>query len=302
MNKKISLLAAFLGLQLVIAIAIFIVGNQSSSNFISETLIRFDSAQIDKIVISEADTEISLLQDDKQWRLASNGLLIAQEKLTGLLDKLAGLKTTWPVASTPSSHERFEVAENQYRRKITLLSDGNTVAELYLGTSPGFKKSHVRMANADEVYALALNSYDLSIAENDWLDTSLLAVDLVMRITAEGYTLVKQSDQWQLQPSQEERQVLQDKVAQLAKAIANFNVQSVIAEPPEFAPDKTMVIEVEASNGASYVFELLADNEQYYIRRTGIEAVFSLNKYEYDRLSVLSIDALTRVNPAQTDP
>ncbi|CAH6817265.1 hypothetical protein VCHA43P277_160122 [Vibrio chagasii] len=42
------------------------------------------------------------------------------------------------------------------------------VNELYVGTSPGFKKSHIRQED-NNVYALKFSPYEASARESDWI-------------------------------------------------------------------------------------------------------------------------------------
>ncbi|PQJ49936.1 hypothetical protein BTO12_19200 [Vibrio splendidus] len=66
--------------------------------------------------------------------------------------------------------------------------------ELYVGTSPGFKRSHIRQEEDDDVYALEFSAYKASTKDSDWLDKSLLALPSVKRIKGENFELIKEDD------------------------------------------------------------------------------------------------------------
>ncbi len=56
-------------------------------------------------------------------------------------------------------------------------ADRNTdkvVGDLYLGTSPGFKKVHARRADSDDIYAITFANYEATARTDDWLDKALL--------------------------------------------------------------------------------------------------------------------------------
>ncbi|MFA0039029.1 DUF4340 domain-containing protein [Vibrio chagasii] len=75
-----------------------------------------------------------------------------------------------------------------------LYSKGGKVNELYVGTSPGFKRSHIRQEEDDDVYALEFSAYKASTKDSDWLDKSLLALPSVKRIKGENFELIKEDD------------------------------------------------------------------------------------------------------------
>ncbi|MFA0040120.1 hypothetical protein AB4423_25970 [Vibrio chagasii] len=76
---------------------------------------------------------------------------------------------------------------------IALYSKGGKVNELYVGTSPCFKRSHIRQED-DDVYALELSAYEASAKDSGWLDKSLLALPSVKRIKGEDFELSKEDD------------------------------------------------------------------------------------------------------------
>ena len=77
------------------------------------------------------------------------------------------------------------------------------MAELYLGTSPVFRKSHARQANNDVVYAMKLNTFDVP-AENDyWLERTLLAFNDPAQISSDVTVHLLTGDQWSLTEPQE---------------------------------------------------------------------------------------------------
>ena len=56
---------------------------------------------------------------------------------------------------------------------------------MLLGTSPGFRKVHVRRPNEKEIYTVNLNTYDMPVADTEWLDKALLSAKDVRRIKGE---------------------------------------------------------------------------------------------------------------------
>lgn len=291
MKKKISLLAGVLVLQLVVALSQFLWEGDRSGNFTSEPLMSYESGQLEKLIVSDGDSDVVLLKKGEEWQLSDTGLPVAEEKLDLLLDKLNGLQTAWPVTTTSSSHERFEVSENKVRRKISLYQGDKALAELYVGTSPGFKKSHVRVDGQDEVYALEFNTYDAPATTKEWLDKSLLTVKSVTKIKGKGYTLSREGESWLIDPVQDGREINADNVDNLVKAVGAFKILEVANSAPEFTEDKQTEIQVD--NGSSYSIFLMEEEEKFYVKRTGFDQTFTLSKYEYERLTKPNLESLT---------
>ena len=291
MKKKISLLAGVLGVQLILALSVFFWGGNHSDDFLPEPLLNFNSAKLDKLVISDGENEVVLLKNEKQWQLTDKSFPVDQNKFDRLLAKVRGLKTTWPVTSTPSSHERFEVSNNKMRRKISLYQNDKMLAAFYVGSSPEFKKSHVRVEGQYEVYALEFNAYDAPATTIDWLDKSLLAVKSVTEIRGTDYTLSKTGESWLIQPIHKNRKIDAGEVDKLVTAVGAFKIMDVANAALEFNEDKR--IEILVKDGSRYSISLYEEGGEYYVKRTGFDDTFRLSKYEYERLTKPNLESLT---------
>lgn len=282
MKKKISLLTGFLGLQLVLALSIYLLGKTSSAEFVPEALLQFDSNKIDKLVISDPDKEIIISKNGYDWILAKNKLAIEQSNLDRFMKKLEGLKTNWPVTTTSKSHERFEVTDQEYKRKISLYQEDKLITQVYLGTSPGFKKSHIRVDGQNDVYALGLNYYDVPITSKDWMDKSILGVKAASSIKGDGFNLTKTGNEWKMDKPLKDKVVDQDKVHQFVNALGALKVQDIANEKQEFPKDKS--IKFEVNNGERYLIHLMEEDGKYLVKRSDIDHVFTLSKKDYEGL------------------
>ena len=68
---------------------------------------------------------------------------------------------------------------DKYQRRLQLKQGDKELGEYYFGTSPGLRQTHGRRAGEDEVYALAINNYDMPADANDWLDKTRLSLSEV---------------------------------------------------------------------------------------------------------------------------
>ena len=292
--KQLELkLGGLFALQIVFAATLFWYFEAGEEKLIPEALIATEKSNIDKLVVHSADDKVSLALKDNQWSINDDQEIVAtKSKVESTLGKLTALKTNWPVATTTSSHKRFEVSQDKFQRKIELFSGDNLVGELYLGTSPGFKKVHIRRAGDDEVYALTLNNYDFPVKVSEWLDKSLLSAKDVKSIKREDYQIMKVDDAWQWADSKHKPgQLDADKASSLGNALSFLNVLEVTDKTPGFSSDKVVNLEVEGEDKWQYQF--LEEDSNYYVKRSDRRRVFKLSQYEYGRIAKVTIDDLT---------
>jgi hypothetical protein len=270
-----------------LATGIFLNTRSAQTGYEAKPLLAFDPSVINKITVSSSDDEVILLKRDSGWSLPElNDLPVNTGKLDTALSKLKGLQTTWPVTTTASSHERFEVSADKYQRRVRLYQDDKLTSEVFLGTSPGFRNVHVRPDDDNNVYALAIDTYEFPAREQDWLDKSLLAVQDVSVIEGPDYVLRKRDKQWQFEDSQQEEhgyEVNADRARQLSQTLRSLRVTGVADKAPEFAVDKTVTIAV--SGTYDWLYQLLNEGSQYFVKRSDMEQVFTLSQHDYDRLT-----------------
>jgi hypothetical protein len=295
MRKTQLYLGALLGLQLLLGGGLFVSQASSGSGAAARPLLGFDTAEVDRLQLATADSSLSLQRRDGNWQLADSGLPANTTKVQSLLDNLAGLQTNWPVASTAGGRTRFEVAEDKFQRRLQLARGEEPLAELYFGTSPGFRQTHGRRGGEDEVYTLAFNSaVDLPLDRNDWLDKGLLRVDGVERIEGSDFTLRKDGESWTLEQLPEGRSLDQEKARSLATALQTLRVLRLLEqEPTPGENDSTESHSLTAVKGNErWQYTLTKVGSSAYIARDGYEQRFALSSADYDRLAKAALDDL----------
>lgn len=139
----------------------------------------FDAGAVDSVAVSNVEGDVVLAKKDDAWQLP-DGLPADAAKVKGVIDKLADARGGWPVATSASVQERFELTEENHQRRLTLSAAGETVADIYLGTSPGYRKAHARRVDGDDIFAITFSNYEAAVKATDWLDKSLLRPDGVL--------------------------------------------------------------------------------------------------------------------------
>lgn len=285
-------LAGLLLLQLLLAAGIYWNQQRSGAIEAEQALVVDAQNSADRIVISDAANNATLRKQGGHWQLpALKSLPVDTAKLSGLLEKLAATRTLWPVTTSKSSHQRFQVDEENYQRHITIYHGNNKLAEFYIGTSPGFRKVHLRRAGETEVYSVPLSTYDFPSENIDWLDKRLLSIEEIRGIEGETFALRKVDNEWHFDteklPEQfDGRHVDKKRVEELVSALGTLRVQGV-TELPDTTTATSLKI-TEADQNRTYQF--IAANDNYYVLRDDIDAAFTLAKSDFEKVHKLSIE------------
>ena len=288
MKKYHSWLAGLLAVQVVLAGSLFWYKEQAIPDATNEPLLSFEPAAIDKLVIADADSSVILQKSGGEWQLPTlHNLPVSDQKVPELLNKLKEAKVRWPVATTASSHERFEVDEEKFQRRVEVFAGDKKMGEVLLGTSPGFRKVHVRRPDDNEIYAVNLNTFDMPVADTEWLDKTLLGAKDLKNIKGPDYELQKTEDQWNLAGNATEAidtenvKVDAQKAQELANALSNLRIVDVAEQQPKGEP---VVISVSTDTG-ELQYEFLKSEGDYFVKRNDQSQVFTLSQFDYDRIT-----------------
>jgi hypothetical protein len=309
MRGALAGLAVLLAVQLAAA-ALLLVGEERDGG--SRTVVPLVSAEadgVDRVVITDGTSSANLVRQDGAWRLPELGPVPVNEAgLTDALATLREIRTDWPVASTRSSHQRFDVAEEKFQRRVQLFSGETLLADFYLGSSPGFRQVHLRRAGEDEVYVVRLSNHDLPAGDADWLDKSLLAMSDPVRVEGPDYVIVRSGENgWAFEQaagtgeSAATAGLDADRARRLANALANLRVVSIAdgtRRAGDAAAEDRYSLTVHSADRRRH-YDFFTVDGDYYVRRDDLDAVFTVSQYDYDRIVEVTRAELT--SPAQDD-
>jgi hypothetical protein len=300
MKARYAVLSLVLLAQLLLAAGLYWRGEPSTSGPARQVLLAGSTGEVDRVLVSDGDSEATLVLDGNDWRLPALERLPADAaRVNDMLEKVAAASTGWPVTTTRGSQDRFEVSAEHFQRRVQLYHGDTPLAGFYLGTSPGFRQVHVRGLDQDAVYTAPLNVSDFPADDNDWLDKSLLAAASPRQIEGTNFTLVKNEDDgWAFAaPDRPEPgelpQLDTDSAARLAAALATLRIQAVAEDAPSFdAPDGAgTTLRVTSADGVlQYRFH--SADDKYYVRRDDLAPVFSLSQYDYQRIAEVGLEEL----------
>lgn len=287
MDKTTKFLGGLLAAQLLLAVWAFSGGTDLSVHRPDQPLLAFDPAEVTDIkVAGPEETEVALKRVADGWLLADAWNVPAKDgKITQLLDRLRDLKTGLAVATTSGAKERFEVADDKFERRITLLKGDETIATLYLGTSPGLRKIHARKSDDDVVYSVAFAAYEAPDKADDWLDAGLLHFKQseLEAIELDDLTLTKtrpkESEQagvetdngWTASGLAPGENLDQTKAGDLVRKLAQLDVRKVLGTEakPDFqqdAPELRLKLRLSAAEPVSWTLSKPEQGEDYVLK------------------------------------
>ncbi|HSC66118.1 MAG TPA: DUF4340 domain-containing protein [Cellvibrio sp.] len=270
--------------QLLIIVGIFAYKKSTQLNVVAQPLLGTAVSEVERIVIRDLNSSVALQKTASGWQLPELQQLPAdQQKLDGILQKLEGTKLTWPVTTTPASHERFEVTDNKFQRRIEFFTAGEKKADIFLGSSSGFKKVHLRKEGDDNVYIAELTTFEFATNPTEWLQKNLLAVRDPAMIKGADYHLKKNGQQWSfvVPTGVISEEIAAEELNQLTNAIANLQIQAIAEQNPESGERKTILV---ASAAGEFTYEFVKSGDGFFVRRSDNNRYFKISQYEYERI------------------
>ena len=292
MSRLTKLLILMLAAQLLLSAALFWPREQAGESAARIALLDLAEGSVDAMEISDGDSTLRVARANGRWIFPDfHQLPVERAGMDRALIDLPMLARGWPVAGSEAAMERFEVAVDNFQRRVEFFAGGESVGVIYVGTSPGFRKVHVRPAGADAVYAVEFNSFELPTTADEWLDKTLLGLADVETIEGLDYTLSRAGDSWTSASGETPNpEVLEG----LLNGLRNLRVSNVAdIATAELLGDLDAPPTLVVSSGAERLeYRLYEIDDAYYIQRDDIPAFFSLGAFDYDRLNDVEAESL----------
>ena len=243
MNNFLRLLTILLVGQVALVLIMTLKQDRLATFQPHEPLLGVGVDQADEILLSTVDdgksSELHLLKKDGRWVLpAISDYPVADDKIASLASELLSVSKPWPVGTTKISEKQFKTSDKDYERKIELKADGKSLGGIYLGTSPSFKKVHVRPFGEDMTYVIDYSSYQITSKPADWINKDLLVVDEldVAKLKFKDWTIENSDDGLVVHGLAENEETNKSQVQSLVSKLARLQVTDVYGteEKPEF--------------------------------------------------------------------
>lgn len=178
MKREHQILAGILAVQVILSIVVFwprsVATGESKPVFPD-----LEAKNIVALTITDVDgNSIALRRVADEWGLPEADNYPAQpDKVTPLLDKMAGLSTARLVTRTPTSHKRLQVSADDFVRRIEFETADGAKHTLYLGSSPRYGATHFRVEGQNETYLTdEISAFEANAEAGSWIDTAYLRV------------------------------------------------------------------------------------------------------------------------------
>lgn len=292
MRRIIQTAGILLALQILLMVAVHFSGKDAMTVAPDTPLFTFKAGAVNGLVITDGEKkEIRLVKGDQGWVLPETfNAPASTTQVTALVEKLAGLQQGLPVATSESAVKRFKVADDLFQRRVRVLEGDKLVADLYVGTSPGFRQIHVRKAGSGEVLTAALSTFELDTSADQWLDKAMFAVkeDELEAIVFSGFTLKKVEQEWQLDNLSAGEKTDAKAAADLVAKVGGLTVQSVVTAETAagfFSGEPALRFSVKKKGGGEVDYVLAKDGEDtYYLKQSLRELYGKVHKLQAEGL------------------
>ena len=294
MNRQ-TVLGVILLAQLIVVAVVW--GLQSRPGDAPPVFLSFDASSADTLSVADSESTVTVARADGEWQLPNgspNGLPADAGKIDGVLQKLSDAAAGWPVATSESAMKRFEVVEEAHQRHVLIGAGEETLADIYLGTSPTYGKVHARHAAGGPVYAITFSNYEAGTKQSDWLRKSLLQPDgevrSVARTSADAeWTLTSSDAGW----TTDGVELDQDETNTFVDRLRRLNVLDLV--DAELPPEPSMRFTVVDDAGSHELALFALEEDDYAATSNRFEGTFGISSYIAEQLNVsledLAVDA-----------
>ena len=190
MTKLQKVLSGFIVLQVALVAVVFWPRGTAASE-VGPLFSNLDIANIQRITIAgDSGESLEFVRQGEAWIVPEAGDYPANDtNLAELVANLSAIQTNRLIARTPDSHNRLQVGDNEFLRRIILTRDDGTVETLFVGSTAAGQETHVRLGGEDETYLTnAVQSWQVNPQISSWIDTTYvsLTADEVNRVVVEN--------------------------------------------------------------------------------------------------------------------
>ncbi len=264
-----------------------------------------EAGDVVAMTVSDQDgNSVTLRKVDGVWVLPDAANYPAREgRVDSFLESLLGLTTRRLVARSEASHQRLQVARDEYVRRIDLETTDGTVYTLYLGSSPTSSSTHFRLEGQNETYLGDVQVWNAGIVVGSWIDTAYVQVpeEELVRVTLQNangtFRFVRdEAGEWTLEGLQADETLATTRLTATIRQASNLYMTQPLGqeELAGYGLDAPLAVVTMETADATYTLRIGAHDEE----SNSYVASFSESPY-FVRVSALSVDRL--VNNARAD-
>ncbi|MEA3408362.1 MAG: DUF4340 domain-containing protein [Chloroflexota bacterium] len=239
MKRHHQILAAILLVQMALTVVVF--WPRSSAGEKAEPL--FPDLEADSIIsldiMDEKGDQIVMRKEAGGWVLPdADDYPVQTTSITPVLKSLVEVDTDNLVARSETSHRQLQVAEENFVKRVVFETEDGYERVLYVGSSPRYSASHVRVEGEEEVYLTdAISRWSLTARASSWVDASYLSVPQkeLVEVTLENaqgtFTFVRgEEGAWTLEDLAEDEQASDTKISGVVSSVANLRLKRPLSK------------------------------------------------------------------------
>lgn len=268
MNRGNQILIGVLVLQALLAV-LFFGPRQPVVASVEPLLFGLEAEAVTRLTIDDgAGDSVQFAKAGDAWVLAdADDFPTTEGVVPDLIAKLVALEVGRPVAESVDSHARLKVADDEYTSRVELKLQDGTLRTFYVGTSPSYGASHVRVAKQDEVYlASDLSSADVGIRLSSWIDTHYALpaqeqVAVILENRNGTFEFTKDGTEWTMAGLEEGETASSSAISSLVSRTSSVRMLRPLGKEakPSYgmdAPNAVLVVHARSAEGTETTYTL----------------------------------------------
>lgn len=293
MSRSIKLLLLLLILQAGLALWVNLPSDDTGAFEADKPLLTVDVESMDAVTIEQQDkTALRIARKDGGWVLAEKSdFPVLPAKFDQFADKLVNARRSWPVGKTLVAARQFKVTPERFERRVRFLRGTEVLGDVFLGSSPGFRKVHARLDGDEHTYSIDFNAFDAPAEADQWYDTEILktAVEDIARVDLGAYALKAEGAGFQIEGLRENEQTDEEGVRKLVRQVSEVAFTDILFDGGKSLFDAgKQVVEytIEMKEGPPVTHRVVAPDEggDYILKSSGLPHYFKVVPGPFDEL------------------
>lgn len=315
MKRQNLYLIAALVIQAILIAWVYWPRGSASGDESQPLLAELEVADLETLIIEDDNQQrLKLEKKDGTWVLADSGDFPAQEStITALLEKLIAIDTGRLVTQTDTSHKRLQVSRDDFVRRIDLETTEGDRYTLYLGSSPSYGSTHIRLEGQSETYLTdQIDTWSVNATANSWVNATYLQVpdeeltSITLRNANGEWTIEKDLDgNWTLLGLAEDEELNPTGIQSMVNQASTLTLLEPLGKEEEAVygldEPKALVVLQTTDQEISYVVgtKYLEDNS-YVVKSSNSPFFVRVNEYSVKGLIEKTRDDFLTLPPTPT--
>ena len=293
MSRSIKFLLLLLVLQAGIVAWVHLEADAPDPFKADTPLVAVDVDSTDTVTIEQpAERLLRMTRKGDQWVLPDKSdFPVLPAKFEQFTDKLLGAKRSWPVGQTMVAARQFKVTPDAFERRVRFLKGETVLGDVFLGSSPGFRKVHARLDGDEHTYAIDFNAFDVPADPSHWYDTEALKtpVEDIARIDLGAFALKARDGRFQVEDLRENEQTDAEPVREMVERVSGVTFTDVLGDDgrARFEAGKPVVrytIEVREGTPVEHTVVAPEESTRYILKSSAQPYYFEVEKDRFDKL------------------